>query len=412
MKDIQSICILGRQPALGLAELERLHGSDSMRVLGNNLVGLTLDASEINFRRLGGSIKLTCVIDVLHQANWQQIEKKLLQRAPIIARDFEPGKITIGVSSYDSSVQPKAIQATALKLKKIIRSKTSQSVRVVPNQEAMLSTAQVIHNKLTGPRGIELVVIQQGDRTYITQTVAEQDIEAYTKRDQARPKRDARVGMLPPKLAQIIVNLAAGQVNPEGNPEYQDSPEKGSIQTPSLLDPFCGTGVVLQEASLMGFLTHGSDIEKRMVSYTEENMNWLKENFNPKGTLIDVSVGDATTHTWESAFNVIACEGYLGQPFSAFPTEEKLREVMQTCNQIMKGFLKNIAPQIESGTPLCVALPAWHRPNGKFEHLKLLDSLEELGYNRVSFVHVRDEDLLYYRPDQVVARELLVITRK
>lgn len=57
-----------------------------------------------------------------------------------------------------------------------------------------------------------------------------QDIESYTARDQARPMRDARVGMLPPKLAQIIINLALSN---------NDITE--------VLDPFCGTGVVLQE---------------------------------------------------------------------------------------------------------------------------------------------------------------------
>ncbi len=403
VNDIKSIFILGRQPALGIAELERLYGADSLRVLGDNLIGSTIDAADIDFQRLGGSIKLIRVIDVLHQANWPQIEKKLLQRIPAIARDFEPGKITIGVSSYGGNAQPRAIQATALKLKKIIRNKTEQSVRVVPNQETTLSTAQVIHNKLTGPRGIEAVVLWQGDRTYVAQTVAEQDIEAYTKRDQARPKRDARVGMLPPKLAQIIVNLTGAKF--------------GS----TLWDPFCGTGVLLQEALLMDMDVYGSDIEPRMIEYTQKNLDWLAQEYDIEhggshSMMYNLEVGDATTiqfaNKHSKPLQSVACEGYLGQPFSAFPTEEKLRDVMQTCNQIMKGFLKNIADQIEPGTPLCIALPAWHRPNGKFEHLKLLDSLEELGYNRVSFVHVRDEDLLYYRPDQVVARELLVITRK
>lgn len=403
MNDVKSLFILGRQPALGIAELERLYGAEHLQVLGENLAGLTIDVSEVNFQRLGGSIKMMRVIDVLHQANWQQVEKKLLQRIPALARDFEPGKITLGVSSYGVNTQPRAVQGTALKLKKIIRNKTEQSVRVVPNQELALSTAQVIHNKLTGARGIEAAAIQQGDRTFIAQTVAEQDIESYTKRDQARPKRDARVGMLPPKLAQIIVNLTGIEL--------------GS----TLWDPFCGTGVLLQEALLMDIDVYGSDIEPRMIDYTQKNLDWLAQEYDVEhgGThsmMYNLEVGDATTIQFKSKhptpLQSVACEGYLGQPFSAFPTEEKLRDVMQTCNQIMKGFLKNIAPQIESGTPLCIALPAWHRPNDTFEHLKLLDSLEELGYNRVSFVHVRDEDLLYYRPDQVVARELLVITRK
>jgi hypothetical protein len=35
--------------------------------------------------------------------------------------------------------------------------------------------------------------------------------------------------------------------------------------------------------------------------------------------------------------------------------------------------------------------------------------LADLGYERVQFAHVKNEDLLYYREDQIVARELLVL---
>jgi hypothetical protein len=45
-------------------------------------------------------------------------------------------------------------------------------------------------------------------------------------------------------------------------------------------------------------------------------------------------------------------------------------------------------------------------------HLPLIDQISDLGYNRVSFEHAEPEDLIYYRSDQVVARELLVIVRK
>ncbi len=37
-----------------------------------------------------------------------------------------------------------------------------------------------------------------------------QDVDEYAARDQARPKRDAYVGMLPPKLAQTLINNAYG----------------------------------------------------------------------------------------------------------------------------------------------------------------------------------------------------------
>ena len=48
--------------------------------------------------------------------------------------------------------------------------------------------------------------------------------------------------MLPPKLAQIIVSLS------------------GTQPGQTVLDPFCGTGVVLQEALIMGAIVYGFDL--------------------------------------------------------------------------------------------------------------------------------------------------------
>lgn len=261
---------------------------------------------------------------------------------------------------------------------------------------------------------MELLLIRDGERTVLAQTTAVQDIEAYAARDQARPARDAKVGMLPPKLAQIIINLA--------NP-----PENGTV-----LDPFCGTGVILQEALLMGFNAHGADLEQRMVDYTSTNvMDWLG-TVHPQ--IYDLSrgvqLGDATNATWTTSkfitdnhgdvidaeripltFTNIACETYLGRPFSAEPKPEVLNEVMRDVDTIHRKFLQNVARQTKPGFRMCIAVPAWNTKSG-FKHLKSLDSLEELGYNRVSFAHTRTRDLIYYRENQVVGRELVTLIRK
>lgn len=397
---MQSLCILGRQPKLGLAELESLFGSEHVTPFGNDFALSDVPSQEIPFDRIGGSIKLCRVIEQTPANDWRALEKRLLAVAPDLAQNAREGKITCGVSVYGGSVSEKDILATGLRLKKVIKSATGQSVRLVPNQpnETALTTAQILHNKLHTQNGLELVVAIHEGTTIIAKTVSEQNIIAYTKRDQNRPKRDARVGMLPPKLAQIIVNLAVGTLS-----EHKIS---------TILDPFCGTGVLLQEAALMGYDVYGTDIAPRMIEYSAANLTWLNETHKLIPLKATLQTGDATTYEWKEPFQAVAAEGYLGQPFTGFPTEPKLREVTQTCNLIAKKFLQNLANQIPSGTRIAIGLPTWHKPNGTFVQLNLLDQLDDLGYNRLSFAHVSAEELLYYRPDQVVARQLLVITRK
>jgi len=119
------------------------------------------------------------------------------------------GKSATRYKPYGMEVTPQRIIATGLSVKKAIRT-TGRSVRLNTDTTEALSSAQVIHNHLTKDNGWELIFVKNGRETICAQTIKVQDIHSYTIRDRERPKRDARVGMLPPKLAQIIINLATG----------------------------------------------------------------------------------------------------------------------------------------------------------------------------------------------------------
>jgi len=392
---MKSMFIFGRQPAIGRAELESLYGADHLAPLGNIAAVSDLAPSQVDFARLGSSVKLAAYLGMvsgpvasLHTA----LEKLVLQQA----QDVTEGKVQLGISAYGVRTSPKQLMAIGLNLKKALR-QAGYSVRLTPNQENELSSAQVLHNHLTGERGIELLLVQNGTDIAVGRTVAVQDITAYARRDQDRPKRDAFVGMLPPKLAQTIINLATGHTKPTSDF--------------TVLDPFCGTGVLLQEALLMGYGAYGTDLEPRMIDYSTANLAWLNETHGTT-TTPPLEVGDATNFAWTHPFSTVACEAYLGHPLANWPRPEKLKQIIGTCNTIIEKFMANIGTQMPAGTRLCLAVPAWKSPEGKIHHLPLLDHLEKIGYNRVSFRHSSEQELVYYRPDQIVARELLVITRK
>lgn len=397
--------MLGRQPALGLAELESLYGAAHVSLVAPQVAGLDLHAHDIDFKRLGGSTRLAHVLATAPTHDWIRVERELSKLIVSLALTLPDGKIQLGISAFGfHRVSAATLGAAGLTLKKLLRSKTGRSVRITPNKEPELNTASVLHNHLTGPTGIELLIIAASDgSTIIARTVAVQDIDSYTLRDRGRPKRDARVGMLPPKLAQIIINLA--------------NPSPGSY----VLDPFCGTGVLLQEALLMGFSVYGSDLEQRMIDYSRANLDWLlsheewlRKNIEEhKSRAIILEQQDATTFQAHNTTGIeaVAAETYLGRPFTAQPSAEVLAQTASEVNLILKKFLQNIHSQLQPGTRLCLAVPAWHTKN-EFKHLPLIDQISDLGYNRIRFEHVRDEQLLYYREDQIVARELLVLTRK
>lgn len=394
------LAVLGRQLEISKAELEALFPDIRVLIESYQLFSFSTDTN-INIDRLGGTLKLAV-----------GLEEKPLDSLLKISE----GKITIGVSDYSEKASQKTATMEALKLKRILV-KHGRSVRVVANKTATLSTAASLHNGLSGKNERKVELVKVNNDWY--KVIGVQDIDAYAKRDQARPARDAKVGMLPPKLAQILINLCG------------PLPKRARI-----LDPFCGTGVVLQEALLMGYRVYGTDISERMIEYSKKNLEWLmktkfiqsegirsaaargvareprgdgRERRGPKMNEFWVSFGDAVSFNWEQPIDAVACEGYLGKPFSKIPIEMELKEQKQECGTIVLGFLKNLIGQIKKNTPVTIAVPAWLRENGEYSRMSILDEIQKLGYN-VS--NKSREGLLYYREGQVVARDILILRKK
>ena len=394
---MKTLAILGRQPALGIAELESLFGADKIQPLQGSGVLIDIPASEIPFARLGGVVKLGGILTTLETNDWFEIEDYLIEACEKHSIHVPEGKLTIGMSVYGLKVTPNMLERTMLSIKKEVKA-TGRPVRIVPNKTSEISTPQIIHNKLTHENGWELVLYKKGSQTILMRTNYVQDIESYTARDQARPMRDARVGMLPPKLAQIVINLASA-TTPLSNETV-------------VLDPFCGTGVILQEAMLMGSNGYGTDLEPRMIEYSTTNMRWLASMSEKVASLKSkIVAGDATHIKWEQPITTVACEGYLGMPFGMEPPDKQLQDSIRHCDNTARGFLKNLGNQVKPGFRACIALPAWHIKN-HVKHLPCLDVLAQFGWQRVVFTHAENKDLIYHRDDQVVGRELVVLVRK
>jgi len=387
------IAILGRQPALGIAELERVFGGKSIKQLYSQAVSIESDSFEV--QHFGSVPKAGKIIAELPFSDWHQVSQKIVHYYANEWSTFN-GKITLGISAYNFTINAREVQKTGIILKQKLK-KYSVSLRLIPNIELALNSATSHHNKLgLAPNKVELIIVRtNNNKVIIAESTGSQNITAYAKRDQERPKRDAFVGMLPPKLAQIMINLACGK------------PNIGSLH---ILDPFCGTGVVLQESVLRGCFAYGTDLSEKMIEYSKSNLDWLAANYRTKFNY-RLHQGDAMDTKWQQPIDVVVGETYLGQPFSAPPSPAKLNEVMRNCNHIITEFLKNLGPQIQTGTPICIAIPAWRDKNNHFNHLPLIATIARLGYRPHEFTNISQNDLLYYREGQVVARELLVLIK-
>lgn len=446
------VSILGRQPEIGIAELERLYGADNVRWLSS--MSAVIKTDDFDFERLGGSQKSGRVVMDLNRGNWHSISQQVVRHYQTQWSNLDH-KITLGISAYGfDELSAREVQKTGIIVKQKLKS-TGTSLRLLPNQESALNSATSHHNKLgLSSNKVELLITRASDGSVVVaESIGAQNITALAARDQGRPKRDAFVGMLPPKLAKIMVNLAVGegqildlssQILEETKEQTTISGAKLEVSSATgrsatsfegsksvvqrakasetlsseersrkgrLLDPFCGTGVLLQEALLMGFDVYGTDLSEKMIDYSEANLKWLQEKYGIRNMEYGVAQGDAMTHQWQQPIDVVASETYLGQPFSAPPSPAKLTEVRGNCDHIIRKFLNNIHGQLQPGTLLCLAVPAWKDIDGNFTHLPLINELSSLGYRRIELKNITHNQLIYHREDQVVARQLLLLER-
>ncbi|MBW4061888.1 hypothetical protein HJC99_04940 [Candidatus Saccharibacteria bacterium] len=371
------LAILGRQPELGLLELESLLGADNITLFGKKA---SLFSGDVSINRLGGVIKIG---DVLYSGPTIDVLE-----APIDWLGLGRGerKTTFGLSFYGPSVNPRLVLATGLELKKRLRQ--AGPVRLVsPTTGTDLTAAQLHHNNVLG-EGFELMVMVSGSQMVVARTTAVQDIDAYAARDHARPARSAKVGMLPPKLAQVLLNTTSA---------------------PVIIDPFCGTGVVLQEALLTDRSAYGSDLAPEMEAATRTNLEWLATQTSTPLPAWQVNTADARKATLPTSEAAVVSEGYLGTNLTAMPGSTQLAELEAEITALYRASLLNWARQLPSGAEIALCLPNW-RVQGGWKTPSVVDDLYKIGYTTKVFKHVPGP-VRYARPDQIVGRQFLLLTR-
>ncbi len=384
MSSLNYIAVLGRQPELGLVELESLLGPAEVQPFGRQAA---LVDREPDMSRLGASVKLGRVIGRLPADDPEGLVFSPGVFDELMEMGAREGKLVFGISVYGGKRRQSEVNSAGIQLKPHFAIRAGSVRYVRPDaRSTVLTAAQLKFNRVI-ERGFELLVVYAGNEAVLAVTTAVQDIDWYSKRDYDRPARSAKVGMLPPKLAQVLVN---------------------SVQAQLICDPFCGTGVILQEALLMGRKVVGSDIAPEMVAATHMNMKWLARQVN--GDLIGwhVQAADARTVKLPAGCAVVS-EGYLGPNLSAAPGAGQLGAIRVELLALYKESLTNWGKQLPAGAEVSLCVPAWRNGKG-WQYLGLVDELPRLGYTPRSFEHVRTP-LLYARDDQTVGRQLLLLRK-
>ena len=142
---MQYLAILGRQPKISLAELESQFSDVSVVAGSKNLLATFESETDPEIARLGGVIKLAKPISGEAASGGAAVPEKFLE---IFASSTGfSSKFVIGVSDFSKGSSARKAQGEALHIKRAMK-KVGFSVRVLPNKDAVLSSATVFHNQL------------------------------------------------------------------------------------------------------------------------------------------------------------------------------------------------------------------------------------------------------------------------
>ena len=338
--------------------------------------------------QLGGTIKIAEIIQTTADIGYEQLAVILSKQGPKL-RDF-------GVSVYGKRQLPivKWLQQikTALEQKGI-------KARYVLAKEQQLSSVVVKKQKL---QEYILFFDSQKSEWLIAATLVVQDVDAWSARDYSRPFADPKSGMLPPKVARMMVNISLPQ-----------------LPNPMIYDPFCGMGTILAEGLLMGATVYGSDYLDPVVQKAQANITWLQKTYpqtNEKN--VSVFVADAThktEHIAKNTLDAIVTEPFMGAPFEMRGTTlyHKRREVnVKTVENMTKGLEKlyigafrNWHGLLKDKGKICIVLPHIQYQNRHYSVKKLVDNCERLGYT------LSEGPYMYARPQAIVKRYIYVFKK-
>lgn len=374
---------LGREKELCFAELISVLEKSNFVERNFNTAIFKLDLLDPQKlqNRLGGTIKIVEILEKISQKS--ELEPAIQKILENHFKNRVSGKVQFSISLLGFKNERDINIKQSLNFSKKILKSLGFNSRFV-NKGPISPKPSTIYKARVLKKGIDINIIKGEKDILIGKTAAIQDIDAYSLRDYNKPYRDARVGMLPPKLAQIMINLA-----PEAKTIY---------------DPFCGTGTIPMEGLLMGKNVIGSDIDTRMVEYTKKNCEWLK-NFFDIGSSSGIFQKDARFLLKKDLPimpDAVITEGYLGKPLTRAPSEKELEIIFREIENLYFNFLRTIKPILAENSKIVICAPAF-KIGQKTAYLPRLRQLAaQAGYGV-------EKNFTYQRPDQLVAREIVVL---
>jgi tRNA G10 N-methylase Trm11 len=347
------IFVIGRNPALSIAELEAYFTSRniSFKIFMQNNLAIVAKTGSFSskeaIKRLGGTLKIGRVID-----NFDNLYLGT------------KNKVRYGISNYDDA----DLSQLHADLKAYFKSE---------KLKAMLKKSQARLPYLSPKESLNVVeLLQLGG--YFARTEAVFDGKQLEYIDSNRPENELK-NSTPIRLSRMMLNLA------------------GVSEKTKVLNPFATTGTITQEALLIGAEVYVSDPRPENLDVTKTNLEWVKKQFNPKG----IYIVKRNFNGLKGRDFVTVSEPPMGPFFKYLLHPEQAKNVSKTIYTNYKDLLEEVYSLSK-----CIVLvtPIFRLRNEKEYRFQFERLLERHKFNSV-------KSFRYDSPGSKIIREIWVLER-
>ncbi len=347
----QFIFIHGKNHELSIAELMSLTGKSPEEANAEFSVFDILEARDL-MDRLGGTLKIAQVLSILDTGASQDIVERAIERHfPEFMRGVMGRRLLFGASFYGGEGNREFVEH---KIKQLAKTE-GMKVSAAHTKNRQLTHTEVLQKKVLR-NGFEILNCMGRKHLYIAKTLAVHDPFEFRKRDLKKPVQRS-IYAIPPRLARIMINLS------------------GARKNDILMDPFCGVGTILSEATLMGMRIIGIDTKENCIGDTRKNLRWLENEYKIKIPELEnvVRKEDArwlSSHFKADSIDAIATEPYMGPPLKRRPDRIRAMNILDSLRQLYGHSLREMLVVLKPGRRICIVSPAFI-VKGKFYGLDI-----------------------------------------
>ncbi len=374
---------LGSHPEVSLAELRIIFDTkESQHLLGVAFFDIDMASANKNFFKLGGTPRYGEVVAEFQKD--ENFESTIISTLKTQLKDLQRKEYIL--SLYGVKMEKRAMHH---ELKSQLPG-VKYDGKFEEIQHAPAVSAHVLQRG-----GHEFSAILSGKTVYIIKTEQVQDAKFWSIIDAERPARDMKIGMLPAKLARMMVNFT------------------GTTNTGKVWDPFVGQGTIVMQAAVLGVPVHGTDKAQASLQKAKENMLWLVKKGLVSQAKHSLYLEPIERAKLEKTVTSIATEPFLGKArFKPFTNEFLAKREWRDISRLYGILLQVASRALHRGQRLVFVKPIfaflaenggrWYNPplSMSSEAWKVPELLTDLG------------PLLWVQRDNVVGREIVILEKR